>query len=59
MKQSTADHYNAIARGDMTVEEALAPAFKTILGSITPPVIRVPQLTPEEMQQGDECEERR
>lgn len=58
MKQSTADHYNAIARGEVTVEEALAPAFNQILGSVMPPVWRIPELTPEETQQGDEMQER-
>lgn len=59
MKQSTADHYNAIARGEMTVEEVLAPMFNQLLAGIAKPVMRLPELTPEEMQIGDMTEERR
>lgn len=59
MKQSTADHYNAIARGEKTVEEALAPLFNQVLADIAKPVMRLPELTPEEMQIGDMTEDRR
>jgi hypothetical protein len=50
MRKETADHYNAIARGEKTVEQALAPELARILGLVTPPVFRFPALTAEEQQ---------